>query len=183
MGTYHRANLGFPNGHASSAGHTGKSRPGRHPGNHCWSQCHQLPLCIDPTLSSATACMGCFECCTKCILGWKSNFSRQIRHTRTHINYRFWALIHEDRCRNHKFTAASRVQWWQARISACPIPGYKTFCVWATRAKQHKITNIHMWVLLRTSLWGKLCWLLPTNLSPGLPHSLHLLHIFLYLNK
>lgn len=61
--------LGFPNGHVTSAGHTGKSSPRSHPGSHCWSRCHQPPLCIDPTLPSATACTGCFECCTKCILG------------------------------------------------------------------------------------------------------------------
>lgn len=40
--------LGFPNGHTTSAGHTGKSRPGSHPGSHCWSQCHQLPLVLIP---------------------------------------------------------------------------------------------------------------------------------------
>lgn len=45
------------------------------------SRCHHLTLCIHAAPSSAIACTGCFECCTKSIPGWKSNFSRQIRLT------------------------------------------------------------------------------------------------------
>lgn len=174
--------LGFPNGHAASAGHTGKSRPRSPPGSQsCWVRvwrwCHQLTLCIDPTPSSATACTGCSEHCTKCILGWKSNFSRQIRHTRTHINYRFWALIHEDRCRNHKFYCCFKSFTMASQNQCTSRPSIQNLlCLNKSEAAQNNKYS-HVNAAQNFTLRRTLLALLSTNPSPGLLQSLHFFRI------
>ena len=131
----------------------------------------------------AIACAGWFERRTECILGCNSDFSRQIRHTRTHINYRFWALIHEDRCRNHKFTAASRVLRWQASTSTYSSPRDTRPSV--PKQKEPSSTK-------KQTFTYKCCSELHsesnaagpiTNPSSGLLCSLHLLHIFILSQK
>lgn len=90
----------------------------------------------------------------RCILGWKSHFSRQIRYTRTHINYRFWALIHKDRCRKHKFTAVSRLLQWFARSSTPSLPSDTGLSLKNTRApaRQSQHAALRDMLLLQTQL-------------------------------
>lgn len=126
MRTYHRADnhiWDFPGNMESvllaRAVHAG-TRPGSQSGSqYCSTQQRRVSDSIlqwPPPQTRAVACKWCSKWCTKCILGWKCNFPRQISHTRTHINCRFWALIHQNRCRSHKLTDASRVLGLQARI-------------------------------------------------------------------